>query len=437
MSDSEEYDFEYLGEIEDPVGEDAPAYFDKDGHALVGKTFFNPREKPNLMSGTSVKFTVKVPPFFDGKKSWFTYEDEILDWQEITEIPPEKRGLWAKQRLIDDAEYWKPLLLNSELKKPDGLNYLINKLRGNYVKGAVSVFLWRFLGFVTQQRPRGMEVVQWIPRVQVKKMRLIDSWVACAPVQEDKTDSEYLAWLDEENERRDDEARAFRAANPAPQAPQGGVFSGMGASAQPPPSRPELPDTMKTLDATDPKALEFYNTKLREDQRMKFPLSENMLALLFMVSAELNETMRERLVSTLLQKDTRIEDYDTTTIEGIFRDLYASVNTGFADPFVNRKKDKRQRSYILLDHGEWLGELGYWVQDEEDLREGFFGTESQSFWGYDDEKDAWFQRRGGRLKKGKYTPRKGKGKRKGKSNRGHFESHTKGKRPKGKGKGFY
>ena len=73
------------------VDEDAPAYFDKDGHALVGKTFFNPREKPNLMSGTSVKFTVKVPPFFDGKKSWFTYEDEILDWQEITEIPPEKR----------------------------------------------------------------------------------------------------------------------------------------------------------------------------------------------------------------------------------------------------------------------------------------------------------------------------------------------------------
>ena len=93
---------------------------------------------------------------------------------------------------------------------------------------------------------------------------------------------------------------------------------------------------MKRLDDSDPKAMEIYNAKLRDDQRAKFPLSENMLALLFMVSAELNEAMRERLVSTLLQKDTKIEDYDTKTIEGIFRDLYASVNTGFADPFVNR-----------------------------------------------------------------------------------------------------
>ena len=115
------------------------------------------------------------------------------------------------------------------------------------------MFLWRFLGFVTQQRPKGMEVVQWIPRVQVKKMRLIDSWVACAPVQEDKTDSEFLKWLEDENDRRDDEARAFRAANPPPAAPSGGLLSGMGASAQSPPAPPELPETMKKLDESDPK----------------------------------------------------------------------------------------------------------------------------------------------------------------------------------------
>ena len=55
----------------------------------------------------------------------------------------------------------------------------------------------------------------------------------------------------------------------------------------------------------------------------------------------------------------------------------------------------------MLDHGEWetTGDLGYWVQDEEDLLEGFFSTEQNVFWGYDDEKDAWFQRKGGRLKK--------------------------------------
>ena len=311
MSDLED-DNDYLGDLDDPDDVDAPAFYDRDGHALAGKTFFNPREKPSLASGTNVKFTAKIPPFFDGKKSWFTYEDELLDWQEITEIVPEKRGLWAKQRLIDEAEYWKPLLSNTELRKTDGLNYLINTLRSNYVKGAVSVFLWRFLGFVTQQRPKGMEVVQWIPRVQVKKMRLMDSWVACASVLSDNTNPEFLQWLDEENDRRDIAARDFRAANPAPTAPRGGLLQG--ASAQPPPTGPELPDNMKRLEDSDPKAMEIYNAKLRDDQRAKFPLSENMLALLFMVSAELNEAMRERLVSTLLQKDTKIEDYDTKTI---------------------------------------------------------------------------------------------------------------------------
>ena len=68
MSDLGDDQFDHLGDLEDPDDGDAPAYFDKDGHALAGKTFFNPREKPNLMSGTSVKFTVQIPPYFDGIK---------------------------------------------------------------------------------------------------------------------------------------------------------------------------------------------------------------------------------------------------------------------------------------------------------------------------------------------------------------------------------
>ena len=91
------------------------------------------------MSGTAVTFTTEIPPWFDGAKSWFTYEDELYDWAEITEIAPEKRRLLAKQRLTNDAEHWKPLLENDKLKKPDGLNYLIKTLGPNYVKGAVSV----------------------------------------------------------------------------------------------------------------------------------------------------------------------------------------------------------------------------------------------------------------------------------------------------------
>ena len=34
----------------------------------------------------------KVPPSFDGKTSWFAFEDAIDDWRDITELDDEKRG---------------------------------------------------------------------------------------------------------------------------------------------------------------------------------------------------------------------------------------------------------------------------------------------------------------------------------------------------------
>ena len=36
--------------------------------------------------------TTKVPPSFDGRGSWFAYEDAIDDWCDITELDNEKRG---------------------------------------------------------------------------------------------------------------------------------------------------------------------------------------------------------------------------------------------------------------------------------------------------------------------------------------------------------
>ena len=42
MSEDEDEDHEvYFGEQEDPEDEDAPAYFDKDGFGLAGKSFIS------------------------------------------------------------------------------------------------------------------------------------------------------------------------------------------------------------------------------------------------------------------------------------------------------------------------------------------------------------------------------------------------------------
>ena len=146
------------------------------------------------------------------------------------------------------------------------------------------------------------------------------------------------------------------------------------------------------------------------------------MALLFLVSADLNEHQRERLISTLTQQGIVLEQYTTIKLEDTFRDLFASAKTGFADPFVTRGgRDHNKRSYIILDHGECDGNTGYWVQDEDELHEGFYDVTAQVYWGYDEDADAWFSRKGGRLKRGKFKPRKG-GKKGGKGrSRGNFK----------------
>ena len=71
------------------------------------------------------QMTTKLPPTFDGKTSWFKYEEDIDDWCDITELDPEKRGPALRNRLIEDAAPQRALLDREKLKDPlEGVNYL-------------------------------------------------------------------------------------------------------------------------------------------------------------------------------------------------------------------------------------------------------------------------------------------------------------------------
>ena len=61
-----------------------------------------------LMMTTQV--TTKVPPGFDGKTSWFAFEDAIDDWCDITELESEKWGPALRNRLEGEAAVYKRLL---------------------------------------------------------------------------------------------------------------------------------------------------------------------------------------------------------------------------------------------------------------------------------------------------------------------------------------
>ena len=116
--------------------------------------------------------TTKVPPAYDGRSSWFAYEDAIDDWVDITELEPEKQGPALRNRLEGEAAIHKRLLDRDRLKdKVNGVRYFKSYLRPLLVKGASNVFLYRFQQFMTLHRGNG-DMLRWITRFQLSRSRM-------------------------------------------------------------------------------------------------------------------------------------------------------------------------------------------------------------------------------------------------------------------------
>jgi len=108
--------------------------------------------------------STKVPPSFDGRSSWFAYEEGIDDWVDVTELDAEKRGPALRNRLEGEAAVYKALLDRDLLRDPQtGVAYFKHELRPHFVKGTQTVFLWRFFQlFKSYRGQQGM--LRWIGR---------------------------------------------------------------------------------------------------------------------------------------------------------------------------------------------------------------------------------------------------------------------------------
>ena len=122
--------------------------------------------------------TTKVPPAYDGRSSWFAYEDAIDDWVDITELETEKQGPALRNRLEGEAAIHKRLLDRDRLKdKVNGVRYFKSylSLRPLFVKGASNVFLYRFQQLMTLHRGNG-DMLRWITRFQLSRSRMQEAW---------------------------------------------------------------------------------------------------------------------------------------------------------------------------------------------------------------------------------------------------------------------
>ena len=120
--------------------------------------------------------TTKVPPSYDGRSSWFAYEDAIDDWCDITELDGDKRGPALRNRLEGEAAIHKRLLDRDRLKDPNnGVKYFKSFLRPLFVKGAANVFLYRFQQFMNPHRGNG-DMLRWITRFQLSVQMMQEAW---------------------------------------------------------------------------------------------------------------------------------------------------------------------------------------------------------------------------------------------------------------------
>ena len=356
----------------------------------------------------TTQVTTKVPPGFDGKTSWFAFEAAIDDWCDITELESEKWGPALRNRLEGEASVFKRLLDREELRQPNGrgVEHFKRTLRPHFAKGAQTVFLYRFMRFMKNNRGNG-DLMKWMARFQIDGRRLEESWMDLCP-ELDFASPAIVAEVAARRAARQNAQAALLAANDA---------------------HVVVPWNEGLQQAVYDEAIR----NRRQAHRDLFPLSPNLIALIFLIfisTADLSQDQRQSLTSIMTHRNRTMDQYRVGDLRETFIEMFCTVNTAVDNPMMNPLGSGGRRAFLVREEGDLDGSFGYWAQDEEDGAEGFLDALEDVFWIWDDNDYPWFQRRfQGR------RPRKGKGKgRKGKGGRRFFRPRNKGK-GKGKRKG--
>ena len=299
-------------------------------------------------------------------------------------------GPSLKNSLVGSAAFYKNMFDNTLLRDADqGLQHFKTVLRPYFVKGVQHVFLWRLLQLLRTYRGNS-EFVHWIGKFEIATKRLTNAWMDLH------------------------EPPDLPAANTV-------AFVQMLKAA----AQAELQNIADVNDRVA-RAHEFREMLLEQAKtahRDAFPLNDNLLSLIFLVQADLNESQRERFVSSMSLRQINMTQYTYQGVRELFMELFCITRTGISDPMIQHR---RGTNFYVVDEGEMEQEDGFWVIDEDTHEEGFVSllTEDE-FWVLGAKGYSRRRITGRKFKKGRPKGFKGKGK-----------GRRPGFRPRSKGKGF-
>ena len=252
------------------------------------------------------------------------------------------------------------------------------------------------------------ELMKWMTRFQIDGRRLEESWMDLCP-ELDLTSPAIVAEVTARRNAHNNAQAALHAADN---------------------NHVIVPWTDDMIQAVHNEAIGLH----RQQHRDLFPLSPNLIALIFISTADLSQDQRQSLTSIMTHRNRTMDQYRVGELRETFIEMFCTVKTAVDNPMMNPSGSGGRRAFLVLEEGDLDGSFGYWAEDEEDGAEGFLDALQDVFWIWDDNDYSWFQRRfqGRRTRKGKG---KGKGRKgKGKGGRRFFRPRNKGK-GKGKRKG--
>ena len=201
-----------------------------------------------------------------------------------------RRGPALRNRLEGDAAQYKRLLDRDLLRDPtEGVNNFKRFLRPHFIKGAQTVFLYRFMQFMKQNRGT-MDLQRWMARFDLLANRLIESWMDLQP---DLTvnDQIVITTIAERRTLHDEQQQNLA-----------------GIAKATPGAAPHVivpwTDDMSRL------VLQNLNVARGNEQRQRFPLSENLSALIFVSLADMTQDQRNTLTSIMTHRGRTLDQYN-------------------------------------------------------------------------------------------------------------------------------
>ena len=115
---------------------------------------------------------------------------------------------------------------------------------------------------------------------------------------------------------------------------------------------------------TDEMALAAFrqcNENRRQQQRLAFPLGENLLALIFVSLADLTQDQRNTLTSIMTHRGRTLDQYNVQELRDLFLDFFCTTKTAVDNPMMQPSGIGQRRSFLVLEEGELEGTDGYWA----------------------------------------------------------------------------